>query len=109
MYAKKEKIYSANGKGCEAKSERWRWHYLAVKTLSALLRGVTSKKKKKRDFYCLNCLHSFRTKNKLKSHKRGCENKDFWNVIIPSEDTKILEFNQYQKFEKAPFVIYVNL
>ena len=47
MYAKKEKIYSANGKGCEAKSERWRWHYLAVKTLSALLRGVTSKKKKK--------------------------------------------------------------
>ena len=27
--------------------------------------------------------------------------KDFCNVIMPSEDTKILEFNQYQKPEKA--------
>ena len=25
---------------------------------------------------------------------------------MPSEDTKILEFNQYQKSDKAPFIIY---
>ena len=56
-----------------------KWHYLAVKELSALLRGITSKHYG--DFYCLNCLHSFRTKNKLESHKRVCENKDFCNVI----------------------------
>ena len=35
------------------------WHYLAVKKLSALLREVTSKTNG--DFYCLNCLHPFRT------------------------------------------------
>ena len=28
---------------------------------------------------------------------------------MPSENTKILEFNQYQKSEKAPFIIYVDL
>ena len=28
---------------------------------------------------------------------------------MPSEDTKILEFNQYQKSDKAPFVIYAGL
>ena len=28
---------------------------------------------------------------------------------MPPEDTKILEFNQYQKFDKAPFIIYVDL
>ena len=28
---------------------------------------------------------------------------------MPSEDTKILEFNQYQKSDKAPFVIYADL
>ena len=28
---------------------------------------------------------------------------------MPSEDTKILEFNQYQKFDKTPFVIYPGL
>ena len=35
------------------------WHYLAVKELSALLRGITSTHRG--DFYCLNCLHSFAT------------------------------------------------
>ena len=28
--------------------------------------------------------------------------------MIPSEDTKILEFNQYQKSDKVPFVIYAD-
>ena len=31
------------------------WRYLAVKKLSALLKGITSKHKD--DFYSLNCLH----------------------------------------------------
>ena len=51
-----------------------RWHYLAVKKLSALLIGITSKHKG--DFYCLYYFHSFRTKNKLESHKKVCENKE---------------------------------
>ena len=25
---------------------------------------------------------------------------------MPSEDTKIVEFNQYQKFDRAPFITY---
>ena len=28
---------------------------------------------------------------------------------MPSEDTKILEFNQYQKSDKGPFIIYADL
>ena len=59
-------------------------------------------------FYCLNCLHSFATENKGESHKKVCENKDFYQVVIPSEDTEILEFNQYQKPDKAPFAIYAD-
>ena len=42
------------------------WHYLVVTKLPALLRGITSKNNS--DFYCLSCLHSFRTENKLKTH-----------------------------------------
>ena len=45
------------------------WHYLAVKKLSELLRGVTSKHYG--NVYCLNCLLSFRTKNELESHKKS--------------------------------------
>ena len=32
-----------------------KWHYLAVKSLSALLTGITSRHDG--DFYCLNCFH----------------------------------------------------
>ena len=61
------------------------------------------------DFYCLNCIHSFVKENKRESHKKVCENKYFCNVIIPSEGTKILEFNQHQKSDKALFIIYEDL
>ena len=40
------------------------------------------------DFYCLNCLHSFATENKRESYKKVSGNKDFCNVVTPSEDTK---------------------
>ena len=55
-------------------------------------------KKKK---YILNYFHSLATENQLQSHKRVCENKDFCNIIMPSDDTKILEFKQYHKSDKA--------
>ena len=82
-------------------------HYLAVIKPSTLLRGITSKHHC--DFYCLNCSHSFATKNKLRSHKKVCTNKDFCNIIMPSDDIETLEFNQYQKFDKALFHIYAYL
>ena len=44
-------------------------------------------------------------KNKLESHKKVCENKDFYNVIMPFEDAKILECNPCQNCDKAPSVI----
>ena len=108
MYAKKEKIYPdyvsknnsnrekqvillmiPNGEGCKrsktlatrGKSEGW--HYLSVKTLSALLSGITSKHHG--DFYCLNSYKSLATEKKLESHKKVCKNKDFFNVIMPFE------------------------
>ena len=83
------------------------WHYLAAKTLSALLSEITSKHHG--DFYCLNRLYSFAAENKRESHTKVCVNKDFCNVVMPSEDTKILKFNQYQNSDKAPFIIYADL
>ena len=61
-------------------------------------------------WFLLSVLPSFFcNRKKLESHKKVCENKDFCNVIMPSEDTKIWEFNQYQKSDKAPFIIYADL
>ena len=49
-----------------------KWHYPAVKSLSALSRGITSKHEG--IFYCLKCFQSYTTENKLKNHKKVCEN-----------------------------------
>ena len=46
-----------------------KWHYLTVKNLSGLLRGITSNHCG--DFYCLNCFRSYRTKSKLELHKKN--------------------------------------
>ena len=43
------------------------WHYLAVKSIPGLIRGITSNHVG--DFYCLNCFHSYTTKKDLKSMK----------------------------------------
>ena len=68
-----------------------------------------TKSKHVADFYYLTCFYSFRTKSKFESHKKAHENKTFCVVLMPSEDTKILEFNQYQKSGKTPSIIYADL
>ena len=78
-----------------------------MKKFSTLFDGITSKHKG--DFYCLNCLHSFRTENKLKSHEKVCKNKYFCGILMPSEKHKILEFNQYMKSDKIPYIIYADI
>ena len=57
-----------------------KWHYIALKSvrtddgfnrpirsLSRLFRGIAANNNG--DFYCLGCLHSFRTDNALKKHE----------------------------------------
>ena len=52
-----------------------KWHYIAIKSIPMLFRGITSKNNG--DFYCLNCFSSFRTKNALKSHENVCKENDY--------------------------------
>ena len=84
-----------------------KWHYLAVKGLSALLRGRTSSNNG--DFYCLNSFHSYRTHNKLKAHERICNNHEYRQVVMPKENEKILKYNYEEKSLKTPFIIYADL
>ena len=85
-----------------------KWHYFAVKKLSALLKRITSNHKG--GFYCLNCFHSYSTKEKLKKqkHKHVCENHDYCYVEMPKEDNKILKYNHGEKSIKVLFIIYVD-
>ena len=90
-----------------SKKKKEGWHYLAVKKLFTLLRGITSKHNG--DFCCLNCFHSFRTENEFKSHKKVCKNNDFSGIIMQSEKDKILIFNQYMNFDNISYIIYADI
>ena len=84
-----------------------KWHYLAVKSLSALFRGITSNNNG--NFYCLNCFCSYRTENALKKHKKVYENHDYCHLEMSEEDNKILKYNHGEKSIKVPFTIYSDL
>ena len=83
-------------------SDGEKWHYTTVTRLPALLRGITSNQN--RDFYCLNCFHAYRTKNKLEAHKKICENYDYCHVEMPNEDNEIIKYNQGEKSIKSLFL-----
>ena len=57
-----------------------KWHYFTVKSLSALLIGITSNHKK--EFHCLICFHSYSTKEKLKKHEKVCNDHDYCCVVL---------------------------
>ena len=69
-----------------------------------MFRGITSNNNG--DFYCLNCFHLFRTKNKLKKHVKICENHDYCYVEMPKEDNKILKYNNGEKSMNVRFIMY---
>ena len=82
------------------------WHYLAVKSLSRLLRGITNNYDG--DYYCLNCFHSYRTENKLNAHKKICENNEYCNIEVPNPNNSLIKYNQDDKSLKS-FIIYGDL
>ena len=69
-----------------------------LKSLSGLLRGITSNHKE--DFYCLNCFCAYSTKNKLEAHKKICENYNYCHVEMRTKDNYTI---------KLPFIIYADL
>ena len=83
-----------------------KWHYLAVRSLYALLRGILSSNNG--DFYCLNYFHSYRTLNKLKKHERACNNNDYCHVDMPKKGNNILKYSPGDKSLQAPFIIYAD-
>ena len=83
-----------------------KWHYLAVKSLPALLKGITSNHNE--DFYCLNCFRSCSTKNRFEKHEEVCSDHDYCYIEMPNEGNKTLKYNHGEKSLKVPFIIYVD-
>ena len=84
--------------------EKEGWHYLAVKTLSGLLHRKNSKHNC--DFCCLNCLEQKIILNLMKKYVRT---KISVELQCQQKRKKMLEFNQYMKLDKIPYIIYADI
>ena len=84
-----------------------KWHYLAVKSLPALLKEITSNHNE--DFYHLNCFCSYSAKNRFEKHEEDCSDHDYCYVEMPNEGKKTLKYNHEEKSLKVLFKIYVDL
>ena len=56
-----------------------------------------------------NCLHSFGTEFKLKSHEKVYKNKTFHGIILLFPKNNILEFNKHMKSDKISCSIYADI
>ena len=83
------------------------WHYHTVKSISGLLRRITSNHNG--DFCCLNCFHPYTTEKNLRTHERICNDHEFFHLKMPGEDNKILKYVPGEKSLRALFIIYADL
>ena len=86
-------------------SDGEKWHYLTVRSLSALLKGITSKHK---GDSCLNCFRSYRTKEALEKHMKVCEDKDYCYIEMPKKG-ETLKYHPGVKSMKTPYIIVADI
>ena len=67
-------------------------------------------KDKNRKFFCIRCLNSFISNEKLNKHKDLCikYNKKSEKLILPKENS-ILKFQKIDQIIKTPFTIYYDI
>ena len=83
-----------------------KWHYLTLRSLKALINGVTSNHNG--DSYCLICFHSYETQKALKKQMKVCNIKEYCYVEMPEGDASIKYHCGIQSV-RAPFVMYADL
>ncbi|XP_065639495.1 uncharacterized protein LOC136072263 [Hydra vulgaris] len=81
-------------------------HYCLINNLSRLLSSQISDHNGKKHF-CKNCLQSFSTEEFLSKHRLYCDSVDSIRIEMPEPNT-ILEFTNYNRSMKVPFVIYAD-
>ena len=90
----------------DEKNEKINNHYVWIKDLSRLLSKQISKHDGKR-FICIRCFNCFRLESAFKKHEEICKNIDFIKTLVPKPET-FIEFKNYKKMIKVPFVIYAD-
>ena len=81
-------------------------HYCLVKNLSRLLSSQASNHDGK-NYFCLRCLNPFWCQESLDKHKEYCNEYEAVKIELPKKGT-MLEFKNYHRLEKVPFLVYAD-
>lgn len=58
--------------------------------------------------FCRYCLHGFKHQELLDDHIEYCQNHDAQKIELPSKTDCFLEFKEYEKILRVPYVIYAD-
>ncbi|XP_070170843.1 uncharacterized protein [Polyergus mexicanus] len=83
-------------------------HFAWIKNLSRLVGSQLSGRRHK-SHICDRCMHYFRTSDKLSAHSVDCGRMNECAIVLPTKDDKWLEFRNYSRKERLPFVVYADL
>ena len=81
-------------------------HYIAIKSLSRLLRSSNTKNEKKQRF-CTNCLQGFTEDFSRDEHERYCKNNEVVCTEMPHH-CLIIEYSNGQYQYKTSFIMYAD-
>ncbi|XP_071580579.1 uncharacterized protein [Temnothorax nylanderi] len=85
-----------------------RGHFAWIKNLSRLVNSQLTVKRCA-THVCDRCLHYFYTREKLAAHSVDCGRMNDCAIVLPNEDDKWLSFDNHDRKERLPFVVYADL
>ncbi|XP_070168825.1 uncharacterized protein [Polyergus mexicanus] len=83
-------------------------HFAWIKNVSRLVSSQLSKRNGQK-YICDRCLHYFRSDDKLQSHIVDCREMNECAIRLPSDKDKWLAFDNHNRKERLPFVVYADL
>ena len=82
-------------------------HYCLVKSINRLLSSQVTNGKRKEHF-CLRCFNPFWCQEALDKHKEYCNEYEAVKIEPPKKGMT-LEFKNYHRLEKVPFLVYADI
>lgn len=81
-------------------------HYVLIKNINRFLSYIQNNHNTL--YYCVHCLHGFTQQKLLDNHIDYCQSHDSQKIELPSNKDCFLEFKDYEKTLRVPYVIYAD-
>ena len=82
-------------------------HYVFIKDFNRFMYNQTKHEHKKH--FCMHCLQCFSSEEVLNNHKNNCIQINGTQAVkMPDKNNNILKFNNFNKQQPVPFVIYTD-